>query len=91
MKKNSAHLIILISFAILLHFLVWSSWNWCSYGMMGIMGLHRGWGFMILVPLTFLALIALGAYYLLIEFTEAKGSRSGYGIFRRWSGSKGKP
>jgi len=37
MKKNSAHLIILISFAILLPFLVWSSWNWCSYGMMGIM------------------------------------------------------
>ncbi|MCD6325371.1 hypothetical protein J7L97_03690, partial [Candidatus Bathyarchaeota archaeon] len=30
---------------------------------------------MILVPLTFLALIALGAHYLLTEFTEAKDSK----------------
>jgi len=42
--------------------------------MMGLTGLHWGWGFMILVPLTFLALIALGAYYLLTQFIETTDS-----------------
>jgi len=36
------------------------------YGMMGMMG--YGWGFMWLVPLVFLVLIALGVYYLVTAY-----------------------
>ncbi len=36
-------------------------------GMGGMMGF--GWGYMFLVPLAFLALIGLGAYYLITELT----------------------
>jgi len=74
MNRNFIYLIMLFSFAILLPFLVWGPWSWCSYGMAGMMGLHLGWGFMILVPLTFLALIALGAYIILTQFIETTDS-----------------
>lgn len=42
--------------------LMWGLGGGYMSGMMGVAG--YGWGFMFLVPLAFLALIALGAYYL---------------------------
>ncbi len=51
--------------------LIGSPWNPLGMGMMGF-----GWGFMFLIPLTFLALIMLGAYYLVTELTRTERSGS---------------
>jgi len=47
------------------------------YGMMGMMG--YGSGFMFLIPIAFLALIALGVYYLVTTFTRTGRSASSRG------------
>ncbi len=46
-------------------------------GMMGMMGMGFGWGFMWLIPLVFLILIVLGAYFLLsgLKATETVPSK----------------
>jgi len=53
-------LVALIS--VLLALTIWSGGGFMS-GMMGMMGF--GWGSMVLIPVVFLVLIALGAYYLI--------------------------
>jgi len=55
--------------------LIGSTWNPFMLGMgMGMMGF--GWGFMFLIPLAFLVLMVLGAYYLVTEFTRTNRSAS---------------
>ena len=63
--------IVLVVFAGILSVASWWSWGWYMPGMMGMMGF--GWGSMFLIPLAFLALIAVGAYFLI----------KGYGVSRR--------
>ncbi len=53
----------------------WIPWAGTIHGMMGMMG--YGWGFMFLTPLAFLALTALGAYYLVTGFTGTGRPSSG--------------
>jgi len=67
-------LIILVIFGGILLMLMWWPWGGHMSGMMGF-----GWGFMFLIPLLFLALIAVGAYYLLTEFARSSGPSSGGG------------
>jgi len=65
-------LVVLIGLVSVLPMLMWWPWGGYMQGMMGMMG--YGWGFMFLIPILFLVLIVLGAYYL---FTEVSGqSRS---------------
>lgn len=52
----------------ILPMLIWGAWGGYMSGMMGMMG--YGWGFMSLIPLAFLVLIALGGYYIITEFTR---------------------
>jgi len=54
-----------------------SLYGYTSGMMMGMMGF--GWGFMFLIPLAFLVLIALGAYYLITEFTKTGSASPGSG------------
>jgi putative membrane protein len=62
--------IVVIGLAILL---IGLAWNPLMLGMgMGMMGF--GWGSMFLIPLAFLVLIAVGAYYLIIELTRSSKS-----------------
>jgi putative membrane protein len=73
-KKNKNipwFLVVIVVFAGILYVASWWPWGWYMPGMMGMMGF--GWGFMFLIPLTFLALIAVGAYFLI----------EGYGVSRR--------
>jgi putative membrane protein len=53
---------------------MWTSWGGYMSGMMGF-----GWGFMFLIPLAFLVLIVLGAYYLITGFTRTGRFSSGDG------------
>jgi len=57
--------------------LMWGSWGSYMPGMMGMMG--YGWGFMFLIPVAFLVLIALGAYHLITEFTRTGRPASSHG------------
>ncbi len=57
--------------------IMWTPWGGYKSGMMGMMGF--GWGFMFLIPLAFLALIVLGAYYLITGFTRTGRLSSGDG------------
>ena len=59
-------LIVLISVLLVM---VWGLGGGYMSGMMGMMG--YGWGSMVLIPIAFLALIAIGAYYL---FTGSAGT-----------------
>jgi len=52
-------LVVLISVLLVM---MWGLGGGYMSGMMGMMG--YGWGFMVLIPIVFLVLIALGAYYL---------------------------
>jgi putative membrane protein len=56
---------------------MWGTWSGYMPGMMGMMG--YGWGFMFLIPITFLVLIALGAYYLIARFVGAGGLATSHG------------
>jgi len=56
-------LVAIVILIAILPMLTWGSWGGYMGGMMGMMG--YGWSFMLLIPLAFLALIALGAYYLI--------------------------
>jgi len=67
-------LVVLLGF---LPALVWALWGGGMLGMMGMMGF--GWGSMFLIPLAFLVLVGVGAYYLIIEFTRAKRPALGQG------------
>ena len=67
-------LIILVIFGGILLMLMWWPWGGHMSGMMGF-----GWGFMFLIPLAFLVLIALGAYYLITEFTKTGSASPGSG------------
>jgi putative membrane protein len=54
-------------------------------GMMGMMG--YGWGFMVLIPIVFLVLIAFGVYYLVTGSTgtrriESKSGETAFEILR---------
>jgi putative membrane protein len=51
---------------------MWMPWGGYMSGMMGMMGF--GWGSMFLIPLAFLVLIVLGAYYLVTEFPRTNKS-----------------
>jgi len=53
---------------------MWWPWGGHVLGMMGF-----GWSLMFLIPLLFLALIAVGAYYLFTEFTRSSRPSSGGG------------
>ena len=61
-------LVAIVVLIAILPMLTWGSSGWGMGGMMGMMG--YGWGFMLLIPLAFLALIALGAYYLATGFAR---------------------
>lgn len=65
-------LIVLVVLAVVLPLLIWGLGGGYMSGMMGMMG--YGWGFMFLVPVVFLVLIALGAYYLITESTRTSRS-----------------
>ncbi len=77
-KRDMPWLVVALVVSIaILPVLVWGMWGpWYGYmpGMMGMMGSGWRWGFMSLIPLAFLVLIALGAYYLITEFTKTGGS-----------------
>lgn len=83
-RENSilALLLALVASALFLPFLFWgfSSPYGGPYGMMGMMG--QGWGFMLLIPILSLVLIALGVYYLFSTFqgtgrsTSSRGERA---------------
>ncbi|MFQ6076022.1 MAG: SHOCT domain-containing protein [Candidatus Bathyarchaeia archaeon] len=68
-------LIILVVLIGILPILLWGLWRGYMSGMMGMMG--YGWGFMFLIPIAFLVLIALGAYYLITEFSGTGRPSSG--------------
>jgi len=61
-------IVVLVVLIGVLPMLLWMSWSGYMPGMMGMMGF--GWGFMLLIPIAFLVLIALGVYYLITEFTR---------------------
>lgn len=67
MSEKNRDLIWLFMFLVVwisvLPVLMWRLGGGYMSGMMGMMG--YGWGSMVLTPITFLALIALGAYYLI--------------------------
>ena len=75
-KRGSVRLLIaLIVIMGVLTAFMWWPWNWHMPGMMGMTGF--GWGFMFLIPLAFLTLMALGAYYLITEFMGTIRYQSG--------------
>lgn len=78
MSENKTTLFwILIAIAILMaafSVLTWWPWGWYMPGMMGMMGF--GWGFMFLIPLAFIIIAVLGAYFLLTEFPKTIGCQS---------------
>ncbi|MBO3842778.1 MAG: SHOCT domain-containing protein [Candidatus Brockarchaeota archaeon] len=47
-------------------------WGGYTHGMMYMMG--YGWWFMLLIPIAFLVLIAIGAYYLITELSRRSSS-----------------
>lgn len=49
-------------------------WGWSAPGMTGMMG--YGWGFMVLIPIMFLVLIAIGVYYAFTGFGRPRRSSS---------------
>jgi len=63
-----AFLIVLIG---ILPILIWGPGGCCMPGMMGY-----GWWFMPLIPLIFLVLIVLGAYYIIMELFRQGRSKS---------------
>ena len=62
---------VLIVILPVLMWVLWGLWGGHMYSSMGGM-MGYGWGFMPLIFFAFLILIALGAYYLLKEFTSAE-------------------
>jgi putative membrane protein len=69
-------IVVLVVLIVVLPVLVWGMWGlWCGY-MPRMMGF--GWGFMFLIPLAFLVIIALGAYYLITEFMKTGRSPPGH-------------
>lgn len=72
-KTDYLWLVIIIIAGGIAILLIGSPWNPFMVGM-GMMGF--GWGFMFLIPLAFLVLMVLGAYYLVTEFTRTNRSAS---------------
>jgi len=70
-------IVILVALIGILPVLMWMPWSGYMPWMMGMMG--YGWGFMFLIPIVFLVLIALGAYYLITEFTKTSRPASSRG------------
>jgi len=58
--------------------LMWRPWGGNMPGMMGMMayGWGYGWGWMLVIPLAFLVLIGVGAYYLITESARTNRSAS---------------
>jgi len=74
-RESTALALVLLVLIVAVPLLLLGAWSWSAPGMMGMMGMMGyGWGFMFLIPLAFLVLVALGAYYLITEF--ARGGRS---------------
>jgi len=69
-------LIPLVVIAGILSVASWWSWAWYMPGMMGMMGF--GWGAMFVIPLAFLALIAIGAYFLITGSVVSRRPSSGH-------------
>ena len=67
-------LVVLISVLLVV---MWGLGGGYMSGMMSMMG--YGWGFMVLIPIVFLVLIAFGAYYLVTGSTETSRSASNRG------------
>jgi len=62
-------LVVVAVFIGVVPFLMWRPWGGHMMGTGGMMG--YGWGFMILIPVIFLSLIALGLYFLITGFAGA--------------------
>ena len=79
MSEKNRDLIWLFMFLVvsisILPALMWGLSGGYMSGMMGMMG--YGWGSMVLIPTTFLALIALGAYYLITGSSRTDRSNRG--------------
>ncbi len=74
-RESTAWALVLLVLIVAVPLLWLGAWSWSAPGMIGMMGMTGyGWGLMFLIPLTFLVLVALGAYYLITEF--ARGGRS---------------
>jgi len=74
-KKDLVWLIVVLAvLTVIVPLLIWRPWGGYMPGMMGMMG--YGWGYMFLVPLAFLVLIGVGAYYLMTESTRTSRSAS---------------
>jgi len=72
-------LIPLVVIAGILSVASWWSWAWYMPGMMGMMGMMGfGWGAMFVIPLAFLALIAIGAYFLITGSVVSRRPSSGH-------------
>jgi len=79
MSEKNRDLIWLFMFLVvsisILPVLMWGLGGGYMSGMMGMMG--YGWGSMVLIPIAFLALIALGAYYLITGSSRTGRSNRG--------------
>lgn len=65
----------LVVLIIILPVLMWGLGGGYTSGMMGMMG--YGWGSMVLIPIMFLVLIALGAYYIITGSSRIEKSNRG--------------
>lgn len=76
-KRGLIWLIIVLGMVLIatLPIFMWMPWGWYMLGMMGMMGFS--WSFMFLIPIVFLVLIVLGAYYIITELTGQGRSESG--------------
>jgi putative membrane protein len=62
--------VLIMALAIIVPLLTWGGMGWM--GRMGMMG--YGGGAMILVPITFIILLVIGAYFLLTTMTGSRGN-----------------
>ncbi len=69
-------LVVLVELIGILPVLMWGLGGGYMSGMMGMMG--YGSGFMFLIPIVFLVLVGVGAYYLVTESTRNGRSESGH-------------